>query len=262
MNILDFKNKKNKGEKISVLTCYDYTSARLINDSNIDAILVGDSLAMTMYGENSTIPATIPLMAQHTRAVVRGADKKFVIADMPFLSYRKSLTENIEAACELMHAGAHSIKLEGCIGNETLIEHLVQSGVPVMGHLGLTPQSINQLGGFKVQGRESNHAQMIFDQCLTLEKAGCFAVVLECVPSALAGKISKSLKIPTIGIGAGPDTDGQVLVWQDVLGLNSNFKPKFLRTYLDGQKLITEAINQYSDDVKNLKFPSIEESYE
>ncbi|MEQ1663832.1 MAG: 3-methyl-2-oxobutanoate hydroxymethyltransferase [Bdellovibrionales bacterium] len=262
MNILDFKNKKIKGEKITVLTCYDYTSARMINKSNIDAILVGDSLAMTMYGEKSTIPATISLMAQHTRAVVRGAPDKFIIADMPFLSYRKSLSENMDAVLELMQTGAHAIKLEGSLGNEQLVEHLVQSGVPVMGHLGLTPQSINQLGGFKVQGRDSNHAQLISDQCLNLEKSGCFSVVLECVPSALAEKISQKLKIPTIGIGAGPNTDGQVLVWQDLLGLNSDFKPKFVRKYLDGELLITSALNNFAADVKSKNFPSIEESYE
>lgn len=262
MNIHDFKIKKDKGEKISVVTCYDYTSARIVNSTQIDAILVGDSLAMTMYGERTTLPATIEQMAQHTQAVARGASQKFIIGDMPFLSFRKSLSDNMSAVAALMRAGAQAIKLEGVRGNEDLIEHIVASGVPVMGHLGLTPQSVNQLGGYRVQGRELEQAEQIISGALELEKRGCFSIVLECVPSSLACKISKKLQIPTIGIGAGPDTDGQVLVWQDMLGMNSEFKPKFVHEYMSAGTLIAEALNQYSREVKSGAFPSAKESYE
>lgn len=262
MNILNFKSKKNSGEKISFVTCYDYSSARILNASNVDAILVGDSLAMTMYGEKSTLPATVELMAQHIAAVSRGAPDKFIVGDLPFLSYRMSLGENMAAVATVMRAGAHAVKLEGVSGNEHLIQHIVESGVPVMGHLGLTPQSVHQMGGYRVQGREETQAGLIAEQAQDLEDLGCFSLVLECVPHSLARKISESLIIPTIGIGAGPDTDGQVLVWQDMLGLNSDFKPKFVRQYLDGQKLILTALNQYADDVRKQKFPSPDESYE
>lgn len=261
MNIHDFKTKKEKGEKISVITCYDYTSARILNSTQIDAILVGDSLAMTMYGERTTLPATIEHMILHTQAVARGASQKFIIGDLPFLSYRKSLSKSMSAVGALMGAGAHAVKLEGLFGNEELIEHIVQSGVPVMGHLGLTPQSVNQLGGYRVQGREHDQAEQIVHGALELEKRGCFSIVLECIPSSLARKISEKLQIPTIGIGAGPDTDGQVLVWQDMLGMNSDFKPKFVREYLSGEKLIAQAMDQYAQDVKRGTFPSPKESY-
>ena len=262
MNVLDFKNKKTQREKISVVTCYDYTSARILNSTRIDAILVGDSFAMTMYGERSTLPATIEVMAQHTTAVVRGAPDKFIIGDLPFLSYRSSLSENMNAVAALMRTGAHAVKLEGVDGNEEFIRHLVGSGVPVMGHLGLTPQSVNQLGGFRVQGRDRNQAELITSAAQKLEAAGCFSVVLECVPSALGRTISESLSIPTIGIGAGPDTDGQVLVWQDLLGMNKDFKPKFVRQYLNAGEQIESALNQFADDVIAKKFPEARESYE
>lgn len=262
MNVLDFKTKKNRKEKISIVTCYDYTSARLVNTTQTDGILVGDSLAMTMYGEKTTLPATVELMAQHTLSVSRGAPDKFIIGDLPFLSFRFSLTENMRAVGSLMRAGAHAVKLEGVRGNEDLIQHIVESGVPVMGHLGLTPQSVNQMGGYRVQGRSQEQADLILTGARKLEECGCFAVVLECVPSALARQISERLTIPTIGIGAGPDTDGQVLVWQDLLGLNTEFKPKFVRQYLNGGELFTSALNQFVDDVRSGAFPSEQESYE
>lgn len=262
MNVLDFKSKKQKSEKISVVTCYDYTSARLLNSSNVDAILVGDSLAMTMYGEKSTLPATVEIMALHTQAVTRGAPDKFVIGDLPFLSFRKGLSENMQAVAAIMRAGAHAVKLEGCRGNESLIQHMVESGVPVMGHLGLTPQSVNMLGGYRVQGREEAHAELILQDALELQNRGCFAIVLECVPHSLSRQISQKLNVPTIGIGAGPDTDGQVLVWQDMLGLNTDFKPKFVRQYWNGQESIVGALNQYAEDVRSGAFPSPQESYE
>jgi len=262
MNVLDFKAKKARKEKIVMATCYDYTSARLASTTSVDTLLVGDSLAMTMYGEKTTLPATVEWMAQHTVAVVRGAPDKFIVGDMPFLSFRGSLDENVRAAGALMRAGAHAVKLEGVKGNEDLIQHLVESGIPVMGHLGLTPQSVHQLGGFRVQGRAKEQAELILEGAKELEKRGCFAVVLECVPSSLAREITSTIEIPTIGIGAGPDTDGQVLVWQDLLGLNEEFKPKFVRRYLNGAELLRSALDQYAESVRKGAFPSPEEGYE
>ncbi|MCE3010480.1 MAG: 3-methyl-2-oxobutanoate hydroxymethyltransferase [Proteobacteria bacterium] len=261
MKISDFRAYKAALKKISMVTCYDYTSAMILNSSQIDCVLVGDSAAMTMHGHDSTLPISVEQMSQHTAAVKRGAPSKFIVGDLPFLSYRKSLSENVEAAGEIMRAGAQSVKLEGARGNLELIRHLVNSGIPVMGHLGLTPQSIHQIGGFKVQGKLPPDAEVILDDSLALQKAGCFALVLECVPQALAQKISEALEIPTIGIGAGVGCDGQVLVWQDLLGMNPNFKPKFLRKYADLHQVIQAALNAYDQDVKGLKFPSKEESY-
>jgi 3-methyl-2-oxobutanoate hydroxymethyltransferase len=259
--VCDFRKKKNAGEKITMLTCYDYTSAAIVNKTSIDCLLVGDSLAMTMHGFRDTISATVEMMALHTAAVVRGAPDKFIIGDLPFLSYRSSLNENMAAVRALMQAGAHAVKLEGASGNAEFIAHLVHSGVPVMGHLGLTPQFVNQLGGYKVQGKTEAAARRILEEALALEKAGCFALVLECVPVALAEEISKSLKIPTIGIGAGSGTDGQVLVFQDLLGLNTDFKPKFVKRFIDGAALLTQAIEDYAAAVKAKEFPAHEHSF-
>ena len=261
MKIQDFQNRKLKKQKISMMTCYDYTFARILNDSNVDCLLVGDSAAMVMHGHPSTLPASVNLMALHTAAVVRGAPGKFIVADMPFLSYRTSLSETVHAAGKLMKAGAHAIKLEGAKGNLQIIQHLVESGIPVMGHLGLTPQSIHQLGGFKVQGKELKQQQEIIEDAIALETAGCFATVLECVPAQLAKTISEKLNIPTIGIGAGVNCDGQVLVLQDMLGMNDQFSPKFLRKYLDGFQLIKEAANHFHADVTEKQFPTESESY-
>jgi 3-methyl-2-oxobutanoate hydroxymethyltransferase len=261
MKIHDFKAYKNQNRKISMVTCYDHWSAKIINTTEIDCVLVGDSLAMVMHGHPTTIAATVPMMALHTAAVSRGATEKFIVADMPFLSFRKSLSENMNAVEQIMQAGAHALKLEGAKGNLELVRHIVDSGVPVMGHLGLTPQSIHQLGGFKVQGRGQQEYAELVQEARQLEQAGCFALVLECVPSALAKEISLALSIPTIGIGAGSDTDGQVLVLHDMLGTNPGFKPKFLRTYLDGFELIKNALNEYHQDVNTKQFPTEKESY-
>lgn len=260
-SILDFQTKKKTGQKISVITCYDYTSAHIANQTAVDALLVGDSLAMTMLGHNSTVSATLDIMALFTAAVCRGAPKKFIIGDMPFLSYRRALEENISAVQTLMQAGAHAIKMEGLSGNADLIRHLVQSGVPVMGHIGLTPQFVNQMGGYHVQGKTEQDAARLMDEAVALEKAGCFSIVLECVPAGLAADITRALKIPTIGIGAGVDTDGQVLVWQDFLGLNTAFKPKFVRTFMDGAQLTKQAIENYVVAVQKGEFPGHENSY-
>ncbi|MES2141765.1 MAG: 3-methyl-2-oxobutanoate hydroxymethyltransferase [Pseudomonadota bacterium] len=256
-----FTQKKRDQEKIVVLTCYDYTTAKILKDTDIDALLVGDSLAMTMHGFKDTVMATLAMMELHTAAVSRGAGSKFIISDLPFLSYRKSLSKSVSAAETLMRVGAQAIKLEGAAGNLTLISHLVESGIPVMGHLGLTPQFIHALGGYKVQGRTIAAAEQLKQDALALQKAGCFAVVLECIPALLAKEITQALEIATIGIGAGVDTDGQVLVLQDLLGLNLDFKPKFVKHFLSGNKILSESVSQYAQSVKQKEFPTYEHCY-
>lgn len=258
--VLDFKKMKQQGEKIAMVTVYDYTTASVFNETSIDCLLVGDTLAMVMHGFSSTIHATTQLMAFHTAAVSRGAPAKFITADMPFLSFRKGRQAAMEAVDSLMKAGASAVKVEGVGGHQEVISHIVESGVPVMGHLGLTPQSFHALGGHKVQGVEEKKADAIFAQAVESERLGCFALVLECVPRKLAAQISKELTIPTIGIGAGPGADGQVLVWQDMLGL-TDMKPKFLKQYLDGGKIFRAAIDSYCREVKTGVYPQLEHSY-
>jgi 3-methyl-2-oxobutanoate hydroxymethyltransferase len=261
MNIHDFAKKKRQGVPISMVTCYDAWSAALIADTDIDCVLVGDSLAMVVYGHDSTLPVNVETMAAHTAAVRRGAPEKFVIGDMPFLSYRRGLSLAVDSVGELMRAGAQAVKLEGAAGNVDLVRHLVESGVPVMGHLGLTPQSVHQLGGFRVQARGEGAASQLLDNALELQNAGCFALVLEAVPAAVAAEVTTAIDIPTIGIGAGSSVDGQVLVLQDLLGVNTAFRPKFVRTWLDGSNLIREALQRYHMDVVAGTFPNGEESY-
>jgi len=261
VNILEFANKKRRGEKISMVTCYDYTSARILAHTNVDCFLVGDSVAMTMHGFKDTLSATLDMICLHTSAVSRGAGDKFIVSDMPFMSYRKSLSKNASAAQALMQAGAHAIKLEGAAGNTSLIRHLVDSGIPVMGHLGLTPQSVNVLGGYKVQGTSEQSAAKLKQDAMLLQEAGCFAIVLECVPAALAEDVTNSLNIPTIGIGAGSATDGQVLVFQDLLGLSIDFKPKFVKRFVDGFEYVKCAMNQYVSEINSGEFPQDEHSY-
>jgi len=261
MNVQDFKSKKNKNQKISMITCYDYTFARIIDETDIDCVLVGDSGSMIMHGAPSTVHATVEMMAVLTKAVSFGINDKFIIGDMPFLSYRSDLDSAMKAVDLLMKSGANAIKLEGVNGNEKLIEHIVESGVPVMGHIGLTPQSVNAFGGYRVQGKNSKKADKMIKDAKKLESLGCFGMVLECIPSPLAKKISESVSIPTIGIGAGPDTDGQVLVLQDMLGMNDGMKPKFVRHYLKGFELIHSAVNSFHKDVVNAKYPLKDESY-
>lgn len=244
-----------------MITCYDSWSAAIIAETGLDCILVGDSASMVMHGYESTINATIEMMAPLTAAVRRGAPDAFIIGDMPFLSNRVSLDIVLENVRQLMQAGANAVKLEGARGNLKTIAHIVDSGVPVMGHLGLTPQSVNQLGGYKVQGKEDQTRFMIKEEALQLEKAGCFAIVMECIPGSLAKEISGSLSIPVIGIGAGNGVDGQVLVLQDMLGMNTGKDPKFVRRYLEGANLIREALDQYHQDVIARTFPSRKESY-
>jgi 3-methyl-2-oxobutanoate hydroxymethyltransferase len=261
MNVFDFRKKKAADEKITMVTCYDYTSAAILNKTSVDCLLVGDSLAMTMHGFRDTLPATVEMMAMHTAAVARGAKDKFIVGDLPFLSYRSSLESNMAAVRALMQAGAHAVKLEGASGNAEFVAHLRGSGVPVMGHIGLTPQFVNQLGGYKVQGKTHESAKRLMEEAIALEEAGCFALVLECVPEELAEKISKKLKIATIGIGAGVETDGQVLVFQDLLGLNIDFKPKFVKHFLNGAELVSDAIESYARDVRDGTFPAEEHKF-
>jgi 3-methyl-2-oxobutanoate hydroxymethyltransferase len=262
VNVLDFQKMKNEGRKISVVTCYDYSSACAVAASNIDCILVGDSVAMLMHGHATTLSATTAMIALHTAAVARGAPAKFIVADLPFLSYRKGLKDAMDSVQELMSAGAHAVKLEGVRGHAEIVRHIVESGVPVMGHLGLTPQSINMLGGMKVQAQTNEAVEILTAQAGELQEVGCFSLVLECVPSEAARRVTDLLKIPTIGIGAGASVSGQVLVYQDVLGLNPGFEPKFLRTYANTFEVIKAALNAYDRDVKGGSFPSISESYE
>lgn len=260
-NILDFVKKKKASEKISMLTCYDYTSARILSRSAIDCLLVGDSTAMTMHGFKNTLSATMDMMFYHTAAVSRGANNKFIVTDLPFLSYRKSLSKSISAARRLIQAGANAVKLEGVTGNIKFIQHLTESGVPVMGHLGLTPQFIHALGGYKIQGKTFESAEQLKYDAQLLQNAGCFAIVLECVPSLLAKEITQQLSIPIIGIGAGQYTDGQVLVFQDLLGLNIDFKPKFTKVFIDGYESINKAVKSYIHEINSGEFPQDEHCY-
>ena len=216
---------------------------------------------MVMHGQPSTVHADVELMALHIKAVARGAPDKFIVGDMPFLATRKGLAPTMDAVGELMQAGANSVKIEGEKGQLDLIAHIVESGVPVMGHLGLTPQSVEAFGGHKVQGKSEGDAAEILESAQRLEDAGAFAVVLECVPTELGRAITSELSIPTIGIGAGPHTDGQVLVLQDMLGMNPHFKPKFLRHYANGYGDISNAVTRFHEDVQDGVFPSKEESY-
>lgn len=260
-SVLDFQKMRTHGQKISMVTCYDYTSAKMVAASSVDCILVGDSLAMTMHGHSDTIAATPELMALHVEAVRRGAGSKFIVGDMPFLAHRGSLDRTMEAVHLIMKAGAQAVKIEGIDGSEDVIKHIVQSGVPVMGHLGLTPQSIHQFGGFKVQGTAPDAAAILLDQAKRLEASGAFALVLECVPSAVAAHVTENLHIPTIGIGAGENCSGQVLVMQDLLGFNIDFQPRFVRRYLEGFNLLKEAFDRFDQSVKSGDFPSNKESY-
>jgi len=257
----DFLQAKCQGRKLSMVTCYDYTFARLLSQSPVDGILVGDSAAMVVHGHHSTVSATTELMRLHTEAVVRGAGDKFVIADMPFLSFRKGVTAALDAAHVLLSAGAQAVKLEGVDGHEDVIERLVESGIPVMGHIGMQPQSVHAYGGFRVQGRNCEAAREIAGRARRLEELGAFAVVLECIPAGLACEITSSLRIPTIGIGAGAACDGQILVLQDLLGMNPDFQPKFARRFWDGARGVHDALVHFDEEVKAGTFPVMEESY-
>ena len=258
--ILDFARAREAARPIVMVTAYDALMARIVAESEADAILVGDSVAMVVHGLPSTVEATLEMMCLHTAAVRRGAPGRVVVADMPFGTFRRGRHVAAEAAGALMQAGATAVKLEGVAGHEEVITHLVEGGIPVMGHLGLTPQSVHQLGGYRVQGKSADEAEQIRADAKRLEELGAFAVVLECVPAELARAITDELMIPTIGIGAGPDTNGQVLVLTDLLGLDEKFSPMFVRRYLDGHTLTLHALNRYAHDVRAARFPAAAET--
>lgn len=259
MKIQDFKRKKEAQQKIAMVTCYDYSSACIVEASRIDCVLMGDSVAMAVHGHETTLMATMDMMILHTEAVARGLNQQFLISDIPFLSHKLSLTQTIENVKSLLRAGAHAVKIEGADADTcATIAYLVDAGIPVMGHIGLTPQSIHQLGGYKVQGKSQEQAERLNQQALRLEKAGCFALVIECVPQKVAQTITQSLSIPTIGIGAGPYTDGQVLVWHDLLGLHTEFNPKFVKKYAEAKGMVLHALNHYATQVHEVSFPTEE----
>jgi 3-methyl-2-oxobutanoate hydroxymethyltransferase len=249
-------------ERIAMLSLYDAPSAALADASGIDAILVGDSLEMAVYGRPNTLSATMDSMLKHSRAVADAAKRALVVGDMPFLSFQASVEEAVKNAGRfLSEAGCAAVKLEGGARSLPAVEAILAADIPVMGHVGLTPQSYRKLGGFKVQGREASSAREILEDARALASAGCFAVVLECVPNALATEITREIPVPTIGIGAGAACDGQVLVFHDVMGLNRDFQPKFVRRYADLASTIAQATRAFTRDVKTGDFPSAEESF-
>lgn len=257
-----FKDAKKNGEKLTMLTAYDYTTARLIDEAGVNSILVGDSLGMVVLGYDDTLSVTMEDMIHHSRAVARGAKNALVITDMPFMSYQTSVYDAVVNAGRLVKEGkAQAVKLEGGAEFCEHIKAIVNASIPVCAHLGLTPQSINAFGGFKVQGKGRQAAQKLLDEARAVEQAGAFAVVLECVPAKLAEKISQSISIPTIGIGAGAGCDGQVLVYQDMLAMYPNFKPKFVKQYAQIGSTMKDAFSQYISDVKSGAFPSEEHTF-
>lgn len=262
VTITDLNNKKREGKKITMLTAYDYPTARLVDEAGIDSILVGDSLGMVVLGYESTVPVTMDEMIHHSKAARRGTKYAFLIGDMPFGSYQISKEEAIRNAGRFMkEAGCDAVKLEG--GDEVLdiTKAIVDAGIPVLGHLGLTPQTISKLGGYKVQGKDADAAQKILDQALKLEAAGCFAMVLECVPKEVAALITERLKIPTISCGAGPACDGQVLVTNDMIGLFDRFVPKFVKQYVKVSGFMLDAFKKYREEVENGAFPGPEHCF-
>ncbi len=251
-----FLNHKMNHEKITVLTAYDYSMASLLDEAGIECLLVGDSLGMTMLGYEDTLAVTMEDMIHHTKAVRRGAKAAMVVADMPFMSYHVSDEDAVRNAARFIkEAGAHAIKLEGGFNVKTRIEAIIAAQIPVMGHLGLTPQSVNAFGGFKVQGKSEAQAKKLIEEAKLLESIGCFAIVLECIPAKLAQLISSQLNIPTIGIGAGSGCDGQVLVIQDLLGMYSDLTPKFVKQYANLKPIIIDAARAYASEVKSGQFP-------
>lgn len=260
--VASFLEAKKRNEKITMLTAYDYSMAKLIDESGVEGILVGDSLGMVMLGYESTLEVTVDDIIHHCRAVARGAKNSLIVGDMPFLSYHISSEEAVRNAGRIIQEGkAHAVKLEGGAGMVDKIKAIVQAQIPVMGHVGLTPQSINMFGGFKVQGKSEEQAKKIIDDALKLEKAGVFSIVLEGIPAQLAEIITKKLTIPTIGIGAGNNCDGQILVTNDMLGMFSDFTPKFVKKYADLKDTITDATRAYITEVKSMAFPAKEHTF-
>jgi 3-methyl-2-oxobutanoate hydroxymethyltransferase len=252
---------KGQNTRISMVTCYDATFARLVDEAAIDCILVGDSLGMVVKGEDNTLAVTVDEIAYHTRAVARGAKRAHIVADMPFLSYQASLDEAVKNAGKMLQNGAAAVKLEGGRALAPVVRRLVEAGIPVMGHIGLMPQSVHAQGGFVVQGRDEESRARILDDADALVDAGVYAMVLEGVPAALAREITERVPVPTIGIGAGASCDGQVLVLYDLLGLNPSFKPRFVKHFADGAGVVTGALRAYADEVKSGTFPATEHTF-
>ena len=260
--IKSFQKAKNEGRAISMLTAYDYSMAKILDEAGIDSLLVGDSLGMVVQGHDSTISVTVDDMIYHAKAVSRAAKRALVIVDMPFMWYHTSTTEAVHNAGRLMkEGGAHAIKLEGGVEYAEVIRQIVRAQIPVMGHIGLTPQSVHMFGGFKVQGKSVEQAQQIIDDAKALEEAGVFAITLECVPAKLTKLISEAVNVPIIGIGAGNDCDGQVLVSNDMLGMYSDFSPKFVKQYAHLSTGIKEAVETYIKEINDKTFPAKEHTF-
>jgi 3-methyl-2-oxobutanoate hydroxymethyltransferase len=256
------QNMKERGEKISMLTAYDFSMATILDAAGVDVILVGDSASNVMAGHETTLPITLDQMIYHASSVVRGVNRAFVVVDMPFGSYQGNSSEALRSAIRIMkESGGHGVKLEGGAEIKESIIRILSAGVPVMGHLGLTPQSIYKFGTYTVRAKEEAEAQKLLEDAKLLQELGCFAIVLEKIPSALAKRVAESLQIPIIGIGAGPEVDGQVLVVHDMLGINKEFKPRFLRRYADLHSIMTDAVQNYVKDVKSHDFPNEKEAY-
>jgi len=262
VTIAELMQKKTEGQKITMMTAYDYPTAGLVDQAGIDTILVGDSLGMVMLGYDSTVPVTMDEMIHHCKAVSRGAKSSFIIGDMPFLSYQVSVEKAVENAGRFIkEASCDSVKLEGGSEMANVVKEIVTAGIPVCAHIGLTPQTATMLSGFKVQGKDAESAVKLVESAKDLEEAGAFMVVMECIPDLLAEKITNELNIPTIGIGAGKDCDGQVLVYHDLVGLFERFTPKFVKQYINLSPDIREALIQYKTDVENGTFPGPEHSF-
>jgi len=260
--VLDFQRMKAAGERIAVLTCYDYPTAAIMDGCGIDMILVGDSVGVVVAGHDNTLPVTMEDMIYHTRAVMRARPQAMVVADLPFLSYQIDLAQaRANAGLLIKEGGAAAVKLEGGVHVAQTISAICDMDIPVMAHIGLTPQSLHRMGGFRVQGKSEEQAEKLMEDALAVERAGAFAVVLEGIPAALAGRITAKLNIPTIGIGAGPLCDGQVLVLHDILGLCQKYSPKFVKRYVDLSPIIGDAITSYIADVKGRTFPEEKHSF-
>jgi len=259
--VREFSDAKTSGHKIAMVTAYDAVSARLISETAVDCVLVGDSVMMVVHGRDNTRGATPELMALHTREVARGNPRKFLIADMPYQSVQQGTSFALECAQSLIVAGADAVKVEGVRGHEEVIQHLVKSGIPVMGHLGLLPQSVQSPDDYKVQAKTPADAKALREDVTTLERCGVFALVLECIPAQLATEVSAASQVPTIGIGAGAGCDGQVLVWHDLLGLNPGFKARFVRHFREGDDSLSEGLNAYVSAVHSGDYPQSKESF-
>jgi 3-methyl-2-oxobutanoate hydroxymethyltransferase len=263
VSIHDLRASKERGERFVMLTAYDASSAALLDDLEVPVILVGDSLGMVVLGYDSTVPVTLEEMLHHTRAVSRGAPNAIVVGDLPFGTYQDGPSQALASATRMLkEAGANAVKLEGGGPMVAVTEHLVRAGIPVMGHLGLTPQSVNQFGGFKVQGRGEAAADQLVEDAVALADAGAFAIVLECIPTELGRRVTEAVPVPTIGIGAGPHTDAQVLVWHDLLGLTTGRLPRFVKQYVDLRSEISGAIKSFQHEVADGAYPGPEHSYE